>query len=462
MRKDEIDMLHGNLWTGMLAFAVPLMLTNILQLVFNAADMIVVGRFVGKESLAAVGSTTNIIFLLTNLFIGISVGANVITAQYIGEGNTKSVNDSIRTAVTFSLAAGFGMLVFGQIVTRPILELLGSPPDVIDKSEIYLRAYVCGLPVMLLYNFAASQLRAFGDTKHPMYYLMISGLINVILNVIFVVAFHLDTLGVGLATVLSQCISAALTLRQLKSMVPDSGLSLRKPGIHREILLKILKVGIPAGLQNIMFSIANLTIQSSVNSFGSSVMAASTASSNVENITYLSMNSFQYANLSFVGQNYGAGNLRRVRKIMLVSVSLAVLFGLIIGYVSIGLGPWVFRIYTNDEEVLQYALRKLWIINSLYFLSGIQDAFSGGIKGFGYSFVAMVNALIGVCLARVIYIWTIFAAHRTFDVLFAVYPFSFAVSAVLQCVGFIVIYRRLLRQQAEKNEQDRATLKETC
>jgi Na+-driven multidrug efflux pump len=210
-----------------------------------------------------------------------------------------------------------------------------------------------------------------------------------------------------------------------------------------------------------MFSIANLTIQSSINSLGTSVMAASTASSNVEKITYLSMNAFQYAHLSFVGQNYGIGNLRRIRKIMFVSVTLAVIFGLVTGYASIAAGPWAFRIFTNDEEVLQYALRKLWIIDSLYFLSGIQDAFSGGIRGLGYSFVAMFNALIGVCLARVIYMWTIFAANRTFDVLFAVYPFSFLVSAVLQCAGFIVIYRRLLRQQAEKEAQGGASLKET-
>ena len=450
MNKDKIDMLQGNLWTGMLAFAIPLMLTNILQLLFNAADMIVVGRFVGKESLAAVGSSTSIIFLLTNLFIGISVGANVITAQCLGERNAPAVRDSIHTAITFSLIAGAGMLLLGQAVARPVLELLGSPADVIDKSEIYLRVYICGIPVVLLYNFATSQLRAFGDTKNPMYYLMFSGVINVILNVIFVVAFHLDTFGVGLATVLSQAVSAGLTLRRLSRIDPEYRLSLKDLRIRPEMLWKILKVGVPAGMQNIMFSIANLTVQSSVNSFGSTVMAASTASSNVENVTYLSMNAFQYANLSFVGQNYGAGNIKRIKTIMQVSIVLAVLFGLVIGYISIGIGPKIFRIYTNDPEVIAYASRKLLIINSLYFISGIQDAFSGGIRGFGYSVVAMINALLGVCLARLVYIWTFFAAHRTFDVLFAVYPFSFAVTAVLQGIGFAVIYRRLLREAQKK------------
>ena len=367
-QKDKIDILHGNIWTGMLAFTVPLMLANILQLCFNAADMIVVGRFVGKESLAAVGSTTSIIFLLTNLFIGISVGSNVIAAQSIGEGNRTAVRDTIRTAVTFSLAGGCLLCILGQFAARPILEALRSPADVIDKSEIYLRVYCCGMPFMMLYNYSASLLRAFGDTKRPMYYLTLSGIINLCLNVVFVVAFRLDTFGVGLATVLSQAVSATLTMRSLSSLDPEYRGLIRRPGIDRDILCRILKVGIPAGLQNIMFSIANLTIQSSVNSFGSSVMAAATASSNVENITYLSMNAFQYANLSFVGQSYGARDRKRIKKNMQVSVVLAILFGLVVGYISIGAGPAIFRIYTTDPEVMGYAVRKLWIINALYFV----------------------------------------------------------------------------------------------
>ena len=447
MRKGEIDMLKGSLWKGMLAFTVPLMLTNILQLCFNAADMIVVGRFVGKESLAAVGSTTNIVLLLINIFIGISVGANVVTAQCIGEGAEQDVRDSIRTAVSFSLAAGLSLLLIGQAIARPILEMLGSPADVINKSEVYLRVYFCGMPVMMLYNFSSSLLRAFGDTKRPMYYLTLSGVINLILNVIFVVAFHLDTFGVGLATVLSQAVSALLTVRRLSLLDERYRFRLTDLGFRPDMLGRILKVGVPAGLQNIMFSIANLTVQSSINSFGSTVMAASTASSNVENITYLAMNAFQYANLSFVGQNYGAGNLRRIRDIMRVSTILAVSFGIVIGYISIALGPYIFRIYTADPEVIAYAVRKLFIINSLYFLSGIQDVYSGGIKGFGRSSVAMVNAIIGVCLTRLVYIWTVFKHMPTFDVLFAVYPVSFAMTALLMSVTFFVLYRKILREE---------------
>ena len=450
MRRDEIDMLKGSLWTGMLAFTVPLMLTNILQLCFNAADMIVVGRFVGKESLAAVGSTTNIVLLLINIFIGISVGANVVTAQCIGEGAEKDVRDSIRTAVTFSLAAGLGLLLLGQVIARPILEMLGSPTDVIGKSETYLRVYFCGMPVMMLYNFSTSMLRAFGDTKRPMYYLTLSGVINLVLNVIFVVAFHMDTFGVGLATVLSQAVSALLTARRLSLLDERYRFRITDLGFRPDMLKRILRVGVPAGLQNIMFSIANLTVQSSVNSFGSTVMAAATASSNVENITYLAMNAFQYANLSFVGQNYGAGNLLRIRKVMRVSTVLAVGFGILLGYISIALGPYIFRIYSGDPEVIAYASRKLLIINSLYFLSGIQDVYSGGIKGFGRSTVAMVNGIVGVCLTRLIYIWTVFAHWPTFDVLFAVYPVSFAVTALLMCVTFYILYRRILREEGTK------------
>ena len=443
-------MLKGNLWTGMLAFTVPLMLTNILQLCFNAADMIVVGRFVGKESLAAVGSTTNIVLLLINIFIGISVGANVVTAQCIGEGAEKDVRDSIRTAVTFSLAAGLGLILLGQVIARPILEMLGSPADVIGKSETYLRVYFCGMPVMMLYNFSTSTLRAFGDTKRPMYYLTLSGVINLVLNVIFVVAFHMDTFGVGLATVLSQAVSALLTVRRLSLLDERYRFRIADLGFRPDMLKRILRVGVPAGLQNIMFSIANLTVQSSVNSFGSTVMAAATASSNVENITYLAMNAFQYANLSFVGQNYGAGNLLRIRKVMRVSTVLAVGFGILLGYISIALGPYIFRIYSGDPEVIAYASRKLLIINSMYFLSGIQDVYSGGIKGFGRSTVAMVNGIVGVCLTRLIYIWTVFAHWPTFDVLFAVYPVSFAVTALLMCVTFYILYRRILREEGTK------------
>ena len=450
MRREEIDMLKGNLWTGMLAFTVPLMLTNILQLCFNAADMIVVGRFVGKESLAAVGSTTNIVLLLINIFIGISVGANVVTAQCIGEGAEKDVRDSIRTAVTFSLAAGLGLILLGQVIARPILEMLGSPADVIGKSETYLRVYFCGMPVMMLYNFSTSTLRAFGDTKRPMYYLTLSGVINLVLNVIFVVAFHMDTFGVGLATVLSQAVSALLTVRRLSLLDERYRFRIADLGFRPDMLKRILRVGVPAGLQNIMFSIANLTVQSSVNSFGSTVMAAATASSNVENITYLAMNAFQYANLSFVGQNYGAGNLLRIRKVMRVSTVLAVGFGILLGYISIALGPYIFRIYSGDPEVIAYASRKLLIINSMYFLSGIQDVYSGGIKGFGRSTVAMVNGIVGVCLTRLIYIWTVFAHWPTFDVLFAVYPVSFAVTALLMCVTFYILYRRILREEGTK------------
>ncbi|MBQ9421683.1 MAG: MATE family efflux transporter [Lachnospiraceae bacterium] len=450
MRREEIDMLKGNLWTGMLAFTVPLMLTNILQLCFNAADMIVVGRFVGKESLAAVGSTTNIVLLLINIFIGISVGANVVTAQCIGEGAEKDVRDSIRTAVTFSLAAGLGLILLGQVIARPILEMLGSPADVIGKSETYLRVYFCGMPVMMLYNFSTSTLRAFGDTKRPMYYLTLSGVINLVLNVIFVVAFHMDTFGVGLATVLSQAVSALLTVRRLSLLDERYRFRITDLGFRPDMLKRILRVGVPAGLQNIMFSIANLTVQSSVNSFGSTVMAAATASSNVENITYLAMKAFQYANLSFVGQNYGAGNLLRIRKVMRVSTVLAVGFGILLGYISIALGPYIFRIYSGDPEVIAYASRKLLIINSMYFLSGIQDVYSGGIKGFGRSTVAMVNGIVGVCLTRLIYIWTVFAHWPTFDVLFAVYPVSFAVTALLMCVTFYILYRRILREEGTK------------
>ena len=445
-------MLSGNLYSGILRFAIPLMLTNILQLCFNAADMIVVGRFSGKESLAAIGSTSSIIFLLINAFIGISIGANIVSAQLLGEKNYSSLKRVIHTAMTVSILSGLILAAAGNLLVRPILGLMDSPPDVIEKSVIYLKVYFAGMPVIMVYNFAAAILRAFGDTGRPLKYLAISGMLNVFLNIVFVTVLHLDTFGVGLATVISQALSAILTLRCLMKLDERYCLKISEMKICKEELLLIVKLGLPSGIQQLMFSVSNIIVQSAVNSYGSVVMAASTASSNVENITYLAMNSFQFACISFVGQNYGAGNYPRILKIVKTSIALVMAFGIVLGYASIYYGKYILQVFTKDTEVLDIAVEKLTIICSVYFFSGIQDVFSGSVRGLGYAFAAMINAVIGVCGIRIIYLLTYYRTHQTFLTLMRVYPVSFIATATLQGFCFIYLYRKIRTSNRETDE----------
>ncbi len=452
-RRNEIDMLHGNLVSGLLMFAIPLMLTNILQLMFNAADMAVVGRFVGKESLAAVGSTHSIVMLLINTFIGISIGANIVSAQLLGEGDRQRLEKVIHTAVAVSLLSGLFLAAAGNLVIRAMLEKLGSPADVIDKSEIYLRIYFLGMPVTMLYNFAAAILRAFGDTRRPMIYLMISGAVNLLLNIIFVTVFRWDTMGVAIATVMSQAVSAVLVTRCLLQLDEDIRLRFNRIRICAEELLWLLRVGLPSGLQQITFSFTQLMVQAMVNTYGAVVMAASTASSQVENITFFAMTAFQFACISFVGQNYGAKNFDRIKKIMWTSALLATAFGIAVGYGSIALGGSIFRIFTTDPEVIMYARRKLSIICSLYFISGITDVFSGGIRGLGHAFRAMVNAVIGVCGFRLLYIFVWYTRHPSFENLMYTYPLSYMLTAVIQGVSFALLFKKLKKEWEIKNRE---------
>ena len=379
----EIDMVNGPILGKILVYSIPLMLSGILQLLFNAADVIVVGRYAGSQSLAAVGSTSALINLLVNVFIGLSVGVNVMVARYYGARRETAVNETIHTAVALSLVSGLFLVVIGLLLARPLLELMGTPDDVLGKAALYMRIYFAGMPVTMLYNFGAAVLRAVGDTRRPLYFLTFAGIVNVVLNLFFVIALNMDVAGVALATVISQCISAGLVVRCLMKSEGCLKLHIKKLRIRRLLLIKIMRIGLPAGLQGAVFSVSNVLIQSSVNSFGSVVMAGNTASSNIEGFIYNAMNAVYQTNLSFTSQNFGAKKYGRINKIMVTCIAVVAAVGISLGMAAFAAGDFLLGIYSSDAEVLKYGMIRLSIIGTTYFLCGIMDTMVCSIRGIG-------------------------------------------------------------------------------
>ena len=418
----EINMCEGPILGKVLIFSIPLMLSGILQLLFNAADVIVVGRFAGSQSLAAVGSTSALINLLINVFMGFSVGVNVLVARYYGGRKERDVSETVHTAVTLSLVCGLILVAVGLALTRPLLELMGTPDDVIDKAVLYMQIYFIGMPANMLYNFGSAILRAVGDTKRPLYYLSAAGVVNVILNLISVIIFHMDVAGVALATIISQIISAVCVLRCLMRHESCLKIRLGELKIHKEKLMGIVKVGLPAGMQGAIFSISNVLIQSSVNSFGSIAMAGNTAAQNIEGFIYNAMVAVYQANLSFTSQNYGAGKFSRINRIMFICIGVVSVVGFSIGVLAYGAGTSLLSIYSSDPEVIAYGMTRLQIIGLTYFTCGIMDTMVGSIRGIGYSVLPMLVSLTGACLFRIIWIFTIFQWSHT--LLHAVYFLS--------------------------------------
>ncbi|MDO5392708.1 MAG: MATE family efflux transporter [Eubacteriales bacterium] len=444
----EMDMCTGPLLGKILSYSIPLMLSGILQLLFNAADVIVVGRFAGHESLAAVGSTGALINLLINVFIGLSVGANVLVAQYFGAGKAKEVSDTVHTAVTISLLCGFGLVVVGALAAKPLLALMGTPEDVIEKSTLYMRIYFAGMPVIMLYNFGAAILRAVGDTKRPLYFLLVAGVVNVCLNLFFVIELHMGVAGVALATVLSQCISAALVCRCLIKSTSSYRLELSKLGIKKYVLKRIAQIGLPAGFQGAVFSISNVLIQSSLNSFGSVAMAGSTASGNLEGFVYTSMNAIYQTNLSFTSQNIGGGKFSRINKILLTCMATVTVVGLVMGGGCVLAGRQLLGIYSSDPEVIQVGLTRLAVVCGLYFICGWMDVLVGSLRGMGYSVMPMLVSLTGACGLRVLWLFTIFRWQPTLYCLYLSYPVSWAVTAAAHLTCFFLIRKRFPRADA--------------
>ncbi len=444
--KYEIDMCNGPFLGKILIFYIPLMLSGVLQLLFNAADIVVVGKFAGSGALAAVGSTSSLINLLVNLFIGLSIGANVLVARFYGAGQKSELSEMVHTALLTALVGGCGLVFVGIAVAGPALTWMGTPDDVIAQSVLYMRIYFIGMPFTMLYNFGAAVLRAVGDTRRPLYYLLGAGVVNVILNLIFVIVFSLGVAGVAMATVVSQAISAVLVLRCLLLSDADYKLELSKLRIAPDKLKKMLQIGLPAGLQSSLFSISNVLIQSSVNSFGSIAMAGNTAAANIEGFVYTAMNSFSQTVISFTGQNYGARNYKQIGKILLICQGLVIAVGLIFGNLAYLGSGWLLQLYSSDADVIRYGVLRLSIICTTYCLCGMMDVMVGSLRGMGYSVMPMLVSLTGACLFRVVWIYTIFRSYHTLVCLYWSYPISWALTFAVHVLCFGLVYYRLLKK----------------
>lgn len=435
-KRYEMDMCSGPLFSKILTFSIPLILSGILQLLFNAADMVVAGRFAGSVALGAVGATSSLINLLINVFVGMSVGTNVLVAHFYGANREEELGQTVHTSIGLSLISGVILGVSGYILASPLLSLMGTPDDILPHSVLYMQIYFIGVPGMLLYNFGSAILRAVGDTKRPLYYLLFAGVLNVIMNLFFVIGFKMGVAGVALATILSQFVSAGLVIRCLIVEQGAYRLEIRNIRLYKDKVIRILRVGLPAGFQGAVFSISNVLIQSSVNSFGSIAVAGNTAASNLEGFVYNAMNSFHQTALSFTSQNMGAKKFDRVKKIMWICVACVTVTGAVMGWAGIFAADKLLSIYSTDAEVIFYGHKRLVIILSMYFLCGVMDVLVGSIRGMGYSIMPMIVSLLGACGLRVLWIFTIFQWSRSLETLYISYPITWTVTLLVHFVCF--------------------------
>ena len=404
--KYEIDMCNGTIMDKLISFALPLMVSSILQLLFNAVDIIVVGRFTGSQALAAVGSTTALINMFVNLFIGVSLGANVLSARFYAAGKEREMSETVHTAMTFALISGIVMVFVGLFCTRGALELMDTPADVIDQAALYMKIYFCSMPFFMLYNYGAAVLRAVGDTKRPLLFLIISGAINAVLNLFLVIAFSMGVAGVAIATVISQ-------------------------------------VGVPAGIQSVVINFSNVLLQSSVNSFGSIAMAGYTAANNIFGFLFVSVNSITQACMSFTSQNYGAGKKKRMDRVLIDCMILSVIVAVTLGGSANLFGPQLLHIYTTDADVIACGTEILLYTTLTYFLCGIMDLIPGALRGMGHSAVPMILSIIGTVGTRIFWIYGVFPTHRSLMVLFLSYPASWLATILLQAVCFYFVRKKV-------------------
>ncbi len=447
-----MDMTSGALLPKILRFSIPLMLSGMLQLLFNAADIVVVGQFSdsGPLAIAAVGSTTSIINLLISMFVGMSVGVNVLAARYFAARQKKDLQETVHTAVALGLLCGFLLAGIGIVFCRRILILMRSPEEVLGLSALYLRIYFAGMPMTLLYNFGNAIHQAVGDTRRPLYYLTIAGVVNVVLNMIFVIGFRLDVAGVALATVLSQVISAMLIVRNLVLSEDDFHLDLKRVRLHGDKVRRILEFGIPAGMQGVVFNISNVLIQSSINSFGAVAMAGGAAASNLEGFVYMAMNAIAQTCISFTGQNFGARKFDRLGKVLKTCLAVVTVTGLVLGAGVYLLGVPLLSIYSTDPETIRYGMIRLRLTCLPYFVCGWMDTSCGGVRGLGHSVVPMIVSLLGSCVFRVVWIFTVFQMFRSLEILYISYPISWAVTALVHLICYDRMRRKLLNSLQEE------------
>ena len=444
--KYEIDMCNGTIMDKLISFSLPLMLSSILQLMFNAVDIIVVGRFSGSQALAAVGSTTALINIFTNLFIGISLGANVLAARYYAAGRDKEMSEAVHTAITLALISGILMAFVGFGAARGALGIMDTPGDVIGQATLYMRIYFLGMPFFMLYNYGAAILRAVGDTKRPLVFLAVAGMANVALDLLLVIVIPLGVAGVAVGTVTSQMISCILVLRCLHKsegsyQIRFSGLTIK--GVY---LKRIFQVGIPAGIQSTVINFSNALLQSSVNSFGSTAMAGYTAANNIIGFLYVAVNAVTQACMSFTSQNYSVGKQKRMDRVLLDCMVLSAGVAGVLGVGAYVFGSQILKIYTSEPDVIQCGLEILAITTVPYFLCGIMDLLPGALRGMGRSAVPMVLSVIGTVGIRILWVYVFFPQHRSLYFLFISYPGSWIVTIAMQAVCFIFVRKQCIRQ----------------
>ena len=441
-RSYELDMVHGKLIPGMMKFALPLIATSVMQLLYNAADVIVVGKFAGSEHLAAVGSTGALINLIVNVFLGLSIGTNVVAARDYGAGDPAGVRKTVHTSITVSLIGGVFLAVFGFVFGGTFLRWMDSPPEVLPLATLYIKIYFIGMPFNMLYNFGAAVLRAIGDTRRPLYYLAFSGLVNVLLNLVFVIVFHMGVAGVALATITSQAISATLILLCLIRSDGLVHLELKELRIHGEKLLAMARVGLPAGLQGALFAISNVLIQSTINGYGAIVVAGNSAANNLEGFIYVSMNAFHQAAVTFVSANIGAGKNSRISKSLGACLLLAMVVGVTMGVCFFIFAEPLVGIYSTKADVIAAGVRKLRIFSITYFTCGLMDVICGALRGMGTSITPMLVSVMGVCGLRIFWLYVIMPFASSLNMLYYSYPVSWVLTATVHLICFLAYKKK--------------------
>lgn len=444
-RSTTLNMTEGRLGRQIITFSLPLMFTNLLQMLFSMVDLAVVGRFSSSAAMGSVGSTTTLVFLFTGFLMGLGSGVNVLVATHFGARSEKNVRESVSTSFFVCLTAGLLMLALGLIFARPLLELLNTRDDLIDGAELYLRIYFLGMPAAALYNYGNGVLNAIGDTKTPLIYLSVAGVLNVILDLAFVIGLGMSTDGVALASMLSQCVSAGLIVRSLMRSTDIYRLNLRELRFYRDEASHVLSIGVPAGLQNAIFSVANLFIQAGVNSFSTVVVEGNSAAGNVDNLVYAVMNAFYIACSSFVGQNYGAGKVDRVRKSYLLTLGYAALAAAVFGGLFLLFGRQFLSLFTPEAEVIDAGLQRIAVMCFSFPLSALMDNTTAASRGLGKGLVPMILVFLGSCVFRVIWIYTVFAYFHTIGSLYLLYPFSWLITGTAEIAYFVYCYRKYVR-----------------
>ncbi len=441
----HLDMTQGNLLKNIFLFSVPLMLMNCLQMIFNAADTIVVGKYSGETALAAVGATSSVIFLLLSLFNGLAVGTNIVVSKYIGAQDDKNTSMATHTSICISIIVGIVLMIIGVLLAKPLLILMDTPDNLLYFSCLYMRIYFGGIIFTLVYDFATAILRSAGDTKRPLYYLAIAGALNVVLNLLFVIVFHMGVAGVALATVISQAISAGLTLYTLVHEDNATRLYFKQIKMDKEISLEILKIGVPASVQSLVFSFSNVVIQSSLNSFQDSyLIAGNSAALNLENFVYIGIDSFNKATATFTAANVGSNNIKQIKKILWMTMLLDVFSGLLISGIIYLNGHFFLSMYTNSSDVISLGMYRLTFVTLLLPIQGIGDSFIASSRGMGYSTVPTLVMLIGICGVRLIWLWTIFASIHSLQTLYLCFPISWLTTGIVEGLIWIKCYKQFM------------------